>query len=62
MLDEQLLELPVDLRNLITAEQAWHYRIIPKARTEGGIVFHAPSDARTRLRNELEVVLGQVWA
>ncbi|MBK7112507.1 MAG: type II/IV secretion system protein [Flavobacteriales bacterium] len=58
MLDEQLLELPVDLRNLITAEQAWHYRIIPKARTEGGIVFHAPSDAPTSLRNELEVVLG----
>lgn len=60
MLDE--LELPIDLRNLITAEQAWHYRIIPKARTDQGLVFHAPVDAPDGLRNELEVVLGSTVA
>jgi len=58
MSDDLLLELPPDLRNTITAEQAWHYRIIPKARHANGIVFHAPVDAPAALRNELEVVLG----
>lgn len=58
MVDEHLADLPADLRNVITAEQAWHYRVIPKSRENGHVVFHSSAGSASGLRNELEIILG----
>jgi general secretion pathway protein E/type IV pilus assembly protein PilB len=49
--------LPAELRNMITTDQAWHYRVVPKAANEGHYeLWCAASDDTLRL--ELEVLLG----
>ncbi|MCB0770941.1 MAG: type II/IV secretion system protein [Flavobacteriales bacterium] len=58
MQDSAELELPSELRDLISAEQARHYRIVPKAHANGAVTFRAPPHAGAPLIQELEVVLG----
>ena len=59
MADAALQELPVDLRNVVTADQAWHYRVIPRAETPEGVVLETSQDPDDALRLELEVLLGR---
>lgn len=51
-------ELPVALRNTVTPEQAWHYRVVPAANTGDGLVLHSDRDD-PELQLELEVLLGR---
>jgi general secretion pathway protein E/type IV pilus assembly protein PilB len=57
MASDLITELPAALRNVLTAEQAWHYRVVPKSRTAEVLdLFSARTDADLQL--ELEVLLG----
>lgn len=51
--------IPTDLQQRITAEQAFHYRIVPIKDTKGGIILKTDSDALNELLAELEIVLDQ---
>lgn len=55
---DEVLDIPAELRNVITAEQAWHYRVVPKERAGQEVVFLSASPTPDVLRIELEVVLG----
>jgi general secretion pathway protein E/type IV pilus assembly protein PilB len=54
----ELLDIPAGLRNVLTAEQAWHYRVVPVERAGNEVVFLCASATPDTLRIELEVVLG----
>lgn len=49
--------IPTDLQQKITADQAFHYRIVPVMDTEGGIILKTDSDALKELLSELKIVL-----
>jgi len=49
--------IPTDLQQKITADQAFHYRIVPIKNTEGGIILKTDSDALKELLAELQIVL-----
>ncbi|TMM52147.1 type II/IV secretion system protein [Maribacter algarum] len=49
--------IPTDLQQKITAEQAFHYRIVPIMDTDGGIILKTDSDALKELLAELKIVL-----
>lgn len=49
--------IPTDLQQKITSEQAFHYRIVPIKDTEGGIILKTDSDTLNELLAELEIVL-----
>lgn len=51
--------IPTDLQQKITAEQAFHYRIVPIQDTKGGIILKTDSDSLNELLAELEIVLDQ---
>ena len=53
-------ELPVELKQLITPEQAWHYHIIPKEPDNGKPAFWVDETKDTaQVANELEMILGK---
>ena len=53
-----LADPPSALRNAITAEQAWHYRVVPRTEADGQLVLSAAkADASVAL--ELELLLGR---
>lgn len=49
--------IPTELQQKITAEQAFHYRIVPIKDTQGGIILKTDSEALNELLAELEIVL-----
>jgi len=52
------IQLSKDNVHLLTKEQAWHYRILPKAKQSTGITFFCDTDAdQTALMAELEILL-----
>ncbi len=52
--------LPKELLHLISREQAWHYRILPSAHSEGSFTFLCDEQADARmLEAELEILLGK---
>lgn len=59
MAEAPIPDLPVDLRNVVTADQAWHYRVIPRSATPEGLVLEARNAEDEALRLELEVLLGR---
>ncbi len=46
------------LRDCITADQAWHYKIIPISRNSDGVSFVTCNDLDQALEQELELLLG----
>jgi len=54
----EVLDIPAALRNMITAEQAWHYRVVPYEHVGNEMVFLHACSTPDALRVELEVVLG----
>lgn len=52
-------ELPAELRNVLSTDQAWHYRVIPKSADGGRCVLYCGTDVHDTLRFELEVLLGR---
>ena len=54
------IELEVELMQLLTPEQAWHYHIIPKASQNGTLAFYADeSNFDESLCDELEILFGK---
>ncbi|MBL0035826.1 MAG: type II/IV secretion system protein [Flavobacteriales bacterium] len=51
-------ELAPALRNLVTTDQAWHYRVVPLEQDAEGMVLGTDRTSET-LRTELEVILGR---
>lgn len=52
--------LNVDLQQLLTAEQAWHYRIIPKQADKNTLTFYIdPAQKSSILSDELEMLFGK---
>ncbi len=49
---------PPALRNALTAEQAWHYRVVPKEESEHALVLYV-SDGASDPAVELELLLGR---
>jgi len=46
--------------HLVNKEQAWHYRVLPKAKSEKSLVLFCDENAQLgNLQAELEIVLGQ---
>lgn len=54
------VKISVELQQLLTAEQAWFYGIVPKSITESRVDFYVDSSKHTpALANELEVLFGR---
>ena len=50
--------LPIELQQLINAEQAYHYRIIPTEKEGNKIVFKTDNGNIATLQSELFILLG----
>ncbi len=54
------IELSTELQQLITAEQAWHYRVLPQSKAENQLTFWVDaSKSDFGMADELEILLGQ---
>lgn len=54
------INLPVELQQLISTEQAWYYKIVPKSFTDKQIEFYVNgSSDDLQLKDELEVIFGK---
>ncbi len=51
--------IATELQQLISTEQAYHYRIIPYAQQNGNISFKTDADNKENLTNELQIILGK---
>lgn len=58
-MDTVIYNLNANIQQLITAEQAFHYRIVPVEKQNGHLVFKTDSDDVHTLKAELEIVLGK---
>ena len=55
--DIDFIEMNTQLQQLLTAEQAWHFGIIPKYMNEHGLEFYVDEErSQVQLLNELEVL------
>jgi type IV pilus assembly protein PilB len=60
MEEQEYLLLSAEARQLLTAEQAWHYRVVPEGRQNGMLQLYAVEKAcDAALAEELEIVLGE---
>ncbi len=57
--DLDYISLTVDLQQLLTTEQAWHYRVIPKSSKKENIELFAGDDFNNEIKDELEILLGK---
>jgi general secretion pathway protein E/type IV pilus assembly protein PilB len=58
--ESEYIELDTNLQQLLTSEQAWHYRIVPKKTNDTGIEFYIESGADVdTLIEELEILFGK---
>lgn len=53
------LNIPTELQQLISAEQAYHYRIIPFERHNGTLFFKTDTSDQNNLIQELKIILGK---
>jgi type IV pilus assembly protein PilB len=51
--------IPTELQQLISGEQAYHYRIIPAGQHNGSIRFKTDAEHCENLQKELQVILGK---
>jgi len=56
---EESLNIPTTLQQLISAEQAYHYRIVPTAQHNGSVTFKTDTEDKVALIQELQIVLGK---
>ena len=58
---EEYIALKADDLQLLTSEQAWHYRIIPKSRTENILAFYGDEEhlSENNISDELELLFGK---
>lgn len=53
------ITLTAELMQLITPEQAWHYRIIPQDSTSNQLLFYCDETTNSTVSNELELLFGK---
>lgn len=59
-MDENVLELSTEMIQTITSEQAWHYKILPKANCNGTLEFYYDQDGDSvSISEELEMLFGK---
>jgi len=58
-MDTNTYNIPTELQQKITADQAFHYRIVPIQDGKGGIILKTDSDVLEELLAELKIVLDQ---
>ncbi len=51
--------IATELQQLLSAEQAYHYRVIPHSQQNGNVTFKTDSTASHPLKNELALILGK---
>ena len=52
--------IPVELQQILTSEQAWHYRIIPKENSDDTMYFYMDETLNAdNIKEELEIVFGK---
>ncbi len=52
-------EIPVELKQLITSNQAFHHRIVPISNNNGSVVFKTDQENLDKLKKELEIILNR---
>lgn len=56
----EYFELSTELKQILTADQAWHYYIVPKVLTKSSISFYISSHMnRQDIQEELEMIFGK---
>ncbi|NER12991.1 type II/IV secretion system protein [Leptobacterium flavescens] len=56
---DNTFQIPVELQQLISAEQAFHYRIVPVEALNGHIAFKTDRKDKSALESELGIILGK---
>lgn len=56
---EKITNIPTHILQLVSAEQAYHYRIVPEKEEEGKIFFKTDQTSLQDLLGELQVILGK---
>lgn len=60
MINQEFIQISTELQQLITAEQAWHYKIVPKSTTDKTLEFYIDKDAYSdEISDELELLFGK---
>jgi len=54
---KELINIPTRILQLISSEQAYHYRIIPYMQANGCIYFKTDSSEHPELISELQIIL-----
>ena len=58
-MDTSSFTIETQLQQLITAEQAFHYRIVPSESQNGHLVFKTDRESTEVLQSELQIILGK---
>lgn len=59
-MQDNVIDIPVDLLNILSAEQAWHYKIVPWRINCSTAEFYCVENTATEdVREELEMLLGK---
>ncbi|MEQ6123564.1 GspE/PulE family protein [Pseudotenacibaculum sp. MALMAid0570] len=56
---EKLINIPTHILQLVSSDQAYHYRVIPYQEAEGKVYFKTDHKALDDLLSELQIVLGK---
>lgn len=59
MSNPDYIPVSIDLQQSITPDQAWYFRVVPKAIKGNLIEFYAEENFPSNLKNELEILLGK---
>lgn len=59
MNDLDYIPVSIDLQQSITPDQAWHFRVVPKAMKGNAMEFYAEESFSSNHKNELEILLGK---
>ena len=51
--------IETQLQQIVSAEQAYHYRIVPHHQHNGSIAFKTDNPNQESLKNELRIILGK---
>lgn len=53
------ITIPTDILHLLTKDQAWHYKVLPKSKSSGALTLYCENTVdRNDLAAELEILLG----
>ena len=60
MKERREISIETQLKQSLSAEQAWHYHIVPKATENGTLIFYADRNKKDQnLSAELEMLFGK---